>query len=102
MERLEPYLNKLVEEGKKLGYLTLLVFLAKSGNLHAVLDRDYTIESFKHAFGFCRGFRWEQAGTRDGSISYNELMRQLDEHMGMKITEAQRDAADAPKTGTHG
>ncbi|MBI2473407.1 DGQHR domain-containing protein [Candidatus Uhrbacteria bacterium] len=77
--------------GKHIGYLTLITLLARSGNLHSLLKEDLSLDSFKKAMEFAKGFRWEQAGVKDGSINHNRLAVLLDDHIGQAIAASQAD-----------
>ncbi|MEK7620546.1 MAG: hypothetical protein AAB413_04910 [Patescibacteria group bacterium] len=71
--------------GRALGYLTLITLIARSGNLYALLNGNFSLDSFRRAMEHAKGFRWEQPGTKDGSVTYNKLMLGLDEHLGQAI-----------------
>ncbi|MBI4435772.1 hypothetical protein HY630_03810 [Candidatus Uhrbacteria bacterium] len=75
--------------GRPLGYLTLITLIARSGNLYALLNGNFNLDSFRRAMEHAKGFRWDQPGTRDGSITYNKLMLSLDEHLGQSIAAAE-------------
>ncbi|HAU65818.1 MAG: hypothetical protein UT30_C0010G0038 [Candidatus Uhrbacteria bacterium GW2011_GWF2_39_13] len=76
--------------GKHVGYLTLITLIAHSGNLHSLLNGDLSLESFKRAMEFAKGFKWEQQGVKDGSINHNRLAVMLDEHIGLAIANSQK------------
>ncbi len=75
--------------GRPLGYLTLITLIARSGNLYALLNGNFNLDSFRRAMEHAKGFKWDQPGTRDGSITYNRLMLSLDEHLGQSIAAAE-------------
>ncbi len=75
--------------GKHVGYLTLITLLTRSGNLHSLLNGDLSLESFKRAIEFAKGFKWEQPGVKDKSMNHNRLAVMLDEHIGLAIASSQ-------------
>lgn len=75
--------------GKHTGYLTLITVLARSGNLHRLLKENFSMDSFKKALEFTKGFRWDQPGVRDGSINHNKLAILLDDHIRQAIASSQ-------------
>ena len=79
--------------GRPLGYLTLITLIARSGNLYHLLNGNFTLESFRRAMEAAKGFKWDQPGTKDGSVTYNKLMLGLDEHLGHAIAAAEASRA---------
>ena len=81
--------------GKRIGYLTLLTLLAKGGNFHSRLGGRYDLDSFRAAFRFAKGFRWEQPGVREGKLNHNSLAAILDEYIGVQIAASEAGERDA-------
>lgn len=75
--------------GHRLGYLTLITIIAKSGNLHALLGGDLSLNSFKRTLDHARAFKWDPPGVKDGSIGFIKLAQLFDDYLGQKIVDAQ-------------
>ena len=78
--------------GRALGYLTLITLIARSGNLYALLNGNFSLDSFRRAMEHAKGFRWEQPGTKDGSVTYNKLMLGLTSTSGRRSPPTRRPA----------
>lgn len=81
--------------GKRIGYLALLTLIAKGGNFHSRLAGRHDLDSFRAAFRFARGFRWEQPGVKEGKLNHNSLAGMLDEYIGVQIAASEVGERDA-------